>query len=114
MGKLRHGGSQWFGCTCVQGRSHSWELNLALVLLPEPAVSELLAGCWGCVKLRKGIGAGPQMYLALLAGMEMERVPRSSGGSLRCVNPNDLEITAFNINYPSFQVFEVSFPHHNA
>lgn len=69
MGKLRHRASQWFGCTCVLGHSHSWELSLALSLLPEPGVSELLAGCWGCVKLRKGIETGPQKYILLPAGI---------------------------------------------
>lgn len=41
----------------------------ALLLLPEPGVSELLAGCWGCMTLRKGIATGPQKYIVLLAGV---------------------------------------------
>lgn len=53
-----------FGVIPTAGNS-TW----ASSLLPEPGVSELLAGCWVCVTLWKGIATGPQKYIVLLAGV---------------------------------------------
>lgn len=116
------------GETKAQSKSVIW-LHLCSGSFPQLethlgfTVATWARGFWAASKLLRmceameTIAAGPEKYIILLSGIWMMRVPRSSGVSLRWVDPKGLEITAFNINGPSFQysfkVFEVSLSYHN-